>query len=208
MLFRSPKRESRTSPARYEQLMDQHGLPLKPCRPEWLDYSFIESCYDYDFVVWATYGMARSRGLFPRARYQVAEKMLIQLPAALYHLSLVVVDGLFTGFDPYGCSRQSLFGSAKHTNHWSTTDPWEPVPEPYASRLNGNTFEPVPFTRFNQMRADAALAVPAAARGVYLGSRFVMRVIKDNPDQTAGPYMWSTANRMKFTSFPVRCSAP
>lgn len=137
---------------------------------------------DYDFVVWATYGMAHSRGVFVHAKYQVAEKVLIALPSQLQGIALVVVDGPFTGFDPYGNSELSLFGSAKHTNHWSTTDPEAPVPECYSSRLNGAKFEPVPFTRFEAMRADACLAVPAAAEARYLGSRFVMRVVEDNSE--------------------------
>ena len=68
---------------------------------------------DFDWVVWATYGLGPSRGIFKSAKYQVAEKILIELPAALHHLSLVVVDGPFTAFDPYGSSTRSLFGSAK-----------------------------------------------------------------------------------------------
>jgi hypothetical protein len=215
-----PKLGSRTAPAAYEKLMSEHGLPLRICRPDWLDYGFIDVCYevseqiydpeilrevvterigssgvrfepgafgvemrkDYDAVVWATYGMAHSRGLFPWAKYQVAEKMLIELPAELKGVALVVVDGPFTGFDPYGSSELSLFGSAKHTNHWSTANPDEPVPERYGARLNGRTFERVSFTRFEAMRSDACLAVPAAARAVYLGSRFVMRVVEDHSE--------------------------
>lgn len=215
-----PKQGSWTAPELYERLMAQQGLALRACRPEWLDYEFIDACYevdeqiydpdvlralvseraaaggvrfeqrafrremrgDYDFVVWATYGMAESRGVFALAKYQVAEKVLIELPAELRGIALVVVDGPFTGFDPYGSSERSLFGSAKHTNHWSTTNPEEPVPERYRDKLNGARFEDAPFTRFEAMRADAALAVPAAAHAKYLGSRFVMRVVEDNPD--------------------------
>lgn len=215
-----PRQESRTAPGAYEQVMAEHGLPLRPRRPEWLDYGFIEACYevdeqiydpdmlrsvvseragavgvrfeqrafaremrgDYDFVVWATYGMGQSRGLFQGVKYQVAEKVLIRLPAELRGVALVVVDGRFTGFDPYGSSPLSLFGSAKHTNHWSTTDTEDAVPERYAARLNGTTFEATPFTRFEAMRADACLAVPAAARAEYLGSRFVMRVVEDHAE--------------------------
>ncbi len=77
---------------------------------------------DYDFVVWATYGMGPSRNVFKIAKYQVAEKILIELPMELRGIALVVVDGPFTAFDPYGSSHNSLFGSAKHTNHWTTTD--------------------------------------------------------------------------------------
>jgi hypothetical protein len=138
---------------------------------------------DYDFVVYATYGLGPSRGLFKIAKYQVAEKILIELPAALRGISLVVVDGPFTAFDPYGSTARSLFGSAKNTNHWTTTDAGEPIPEPYASLLNRPAFEPCSFTRFEAMRTDSALAVPGSKDAVYLGSRFTIRVVENNPAQ-------------------------
>ena len=138
---------------------------------------------DYDFVVWATYGLGYSRGLFQAAKYQVAEKILIQLPRELQGISLVIIDGPFTAFDPYGSSARSLFGSAKNTNHWTTTDPKEPIPEPYASLLNKLEWEPISFSRFDAMRKDSALGVPASKDAVYLGSRFTIRVVEDNPKQ-------------------------
>jgi hypothetical protein len=200
--------------------MREHGLALKPCRPEWMNFGFIDRCYEvaehiydpevlrqlveariralhipfeqksfpsemrssYDFVIWATYGMGPSRRVFKIAKFQVAEKMLIELPAPLHHVALVVVDGPFTAFDPYGCSTRSLFGSAKNTNHWTTTDPDEPIPEPYASMLNEPEFRPVPFTRFEAMRADCCDTVPGARDARYLGSRFTIRVVEDNPE--------------------------
>lgn len=216
-----PKEHSLTPPPTYESVMSKHGLPLRPCRPDWMNFDFIEKCYeveesiydpevlrgliearlkaqcirvqqheftpemrpDYDFVVWATYGLGPSRGLFKAAKYQVAEKILIELPAELRGVALVIVDGPFTGFDPYGSSQRSLFGSAKNTNHWTTTNGSEPIPAPYAGILNKSDFEPVSFTRFEAMRADCCLSVPAAKSAVYLGSRFTIRVVEDNPEQ-------------------------
>lgn len=137
---------------------------------------------EYDFVVWATYGMAASRQVFKIAKFQVAEKILIQLPSTLRGIALVVVDGPFTAFDPYGGSNRSLFGSARNTNHWTTTNPGEPVPEPFASILNQREFRPVPFTRFADMRRDCCDTVPAAKDAIYLGSRFTLRVVEDNPE--------------------------
>lgn len=215
-----PKEHSLTSPDVYENAMSKHGLPLKACRPGWMNFDFIEKCYeveeniydpevlrglvearlaahgirlqqrefnpsmrpDYDRVVWATYGLGPSRGFFKAAKYQVAEKMLIELPPQLRGIALVVVDGPFTAFDPYGSSSRSLFGSAKNTNHWTTTNASEPIPEPYAGILNRPDFQPVPFTRFAAMRADCSLSVPAANDAVYLGSRFTIRVVEDNPE--------------------------
>src|SRR5581483_3404030 len=173
-----PKHGSRTPPDLYEKCMAEHGLPLRACRPNWLNFDFIDACYEveeqiydpdvlrtlietrmeslnvkfqqqafsremrpnFDFVVWAPYGMGPSRGLFKDAKFQIAEKLLIQLPAALRGIALVVIDGPFTAFDPYGSSALSLFGSARHTNHWAARDSEEPIPQPYARILNRPTF--------------------------------------------------------------------
>ncbi len=214
-----PQEGSQTPPEVFEKVAARFQLFCKPCRPDWMNFGFIDRCYqvdeqiydpdvlreiitsrlealgvpfeqrafrperrpDYDFVVYATYGLGPSRGLFRIAKYQVAEKILIELPRQLRGISLVVVDGPFTAFDPYGSSERSLFGSAKHTNHWTTTDPHEPIPEPYASLLNRSGFEPISFSRFDRMRTDSALAVPASEGAVYLGSRFTIRVVENNP---------------------------
>ncbi|HEV2196218.1 MAG TPA: FAD-dependent oxidoreductase [Candidatus Acidoferrum sp.] len=215
-----PKEGSRTAPDLYERVMKEQGLPLKACRPDWMNFDFIDRCYqvdenvydpdvlreliearvcaleipferkeftaamrsDFDFVVWATYGLGPSRHAFKIAKFQVAEKMLIELPASLQHVALVVVDGPFTAFDPYGSSGRSLFGSAKNTNHWTTTNPEEAIPEPYAGILNEPEFRPVAFTRFEAMRKDCCESVPGAKNAKYVGSRFTIRVVEDAPE--------------------------
>lgn len=216
-----PREGSRTAPDEYENVMRSHGLALRACRPDWMNFDFIDRCYEvdeniydpdalraviesrikalgikferssfsgdarpgYDFVIWATYGLGPSRDVFKVAKYQVAEKILIELPAQLQNIALVVVDGPFTAFDPYGSSERSLFGSAKHTNHWTTTDPEEPAPARYSELLNRAEFTAFADTRFSAMRADCCLAVPAAKDAKYLGSRFTMRVVEDNPKE-------------------------
>ena len=215
-----PREGSRTCPREYEQIMRSHGLPLHACRPEWMNFEYIDQCYEveeniydpdllrsviqsrlkalgikfrqkvflpemrrnYDFVVWATYGMGASRDIFKIAKYQVAEKILIALPAHLQGVALVVVDGPFTAFDPYGSSGHSLFGSAKHTNHWTTTGLEHPIPV-HLTSLNQPEFSRAAATRFEVMREDCCLAVPAAKYAKYIGSRFTLRVVEDNPEQ-------------------------
>lgn len=216
-----PREGSRTLPQEYEQIMRSHGLPLQACRPEWMNFEYIDQCYKvdeniydpdllrsviesrldalgikfehsaftretrggYDFVIWATYGMGPSLEVFKIAKYQVAEKILIELPGELQGIALVVVDGPFTAFDPYGSSRRSLFGSARHTNHWTSSAPQEPIPETYLRVLNQDRFSPVGNTRFEAMREACCLAVPEAKLAKYIGSRFTLRVVEDNPEQ-------------------------
>src|SRR5271170_1823642 len=133
-----PREGSQTAPDRFEQVMARYELFCHPCRPAWMNFGFIDRCYevdeqiydpgtlrttvesrisalgipfvarafsgemrgDFDFVIRACYGMGPSRGIFKIAKYQVAEKILIDLPAELRPISLVVIDGPFTAFDP------------------------------------------------------------------------------------------------------------
>ena len=216
-----PHEGSQTPPELFEQVMAEYKFRLDPCRPDWMNFDFIDKCYEveeqiydpeilrdllaeqirslgikfnqqeflqamrpeYDYVVWATYGLGPSRGLFKSVKYQVAEKILIRLPKHLQGVSLVIVDGPFTAFDPYGSSERSMWGSAKHSNHWTTTDPTEPIPEKYRALLNGPSFEPISWTRFDDMRRDAMLGIPDSSEAVYLGSRFTIRVVENNPEQ-------------------------
>jgi len=216
-----PHEGSQTPPELFEQVMAEYKFRLDPCRPDWMNFDFIDKCYEveeqiydpeilrdllaeqirslgikfnqqeflqamrpeYDYVVWATYGLGPSRGLFKSVKYQVAEKILIRLPKHLQGVSLVIVDGPFTAFDPYGSSERSMWGSAKHSNHWTTTAPTEPIPEKYRALLNGPSFEPISWTRFDDMRRDAMLGIPDSSEAVYLGSRFTIRVVENNPEQ-------------------------
>jgi FAD dependent oxidoreductase len=218
-----PWMHSWTSVADFEAKMGQANLPLKSCRPEWMNFEYIQACYEvdeqvydadvlrtimetrvrstgvkfrqqafapemrgeYDFLVWATYGLGPSSRLFSslKLKVQVAEKALIELTPRLHGLAVVIIDGPFTAFDPYGNSGFAMFGSAKHTNHWSTRDPDEPIPELYRRILNASSFEPVEFTRFEDMRADCSLAIPDSKEAIYRGSRFTLRVVEDSPVQ-------------------------
>ncbi|WP_418275967.1 FAD-dependent oxidoreductase [Isoptericola jiangsuensis] len=214
-----PHEGSQTTPDDFERTMDTFGLPLMSRRPSWIDFDYIDRCYEvaeevydpdvlrrtveerlasaavrlrheryeprmrdrFDVVVHATYGLGASRDIFRIAKVQVAEKVLIELPPHLRGIALVVADGPFTGFDPYGASPRSLFGSARHTNHWTATEHGAEIPEAFRSLLQAEDFSPVPITRFAQMRASAALAVPESANAGYVGSRFAVRVVEDSP---------------------------
>jgi hypothetical protein len=137
----------------------------------------------FDHVVYATYGSPGSRELlFDRVKLQVAEKVLVRLPSELKGKSLVVIDGPFTAFDPYGNTGLFQFGSAKYTNHWSTCDQTELIPSKYKNILYGKRFEKVDFTKFDLMRNEASHAVPLASKAEYVGSKFTLRLTEDAPD--------------------------
>lgn len=136
---------------------------------------------DFDFVIYATYGGSGSyKKIFQRARRQVAEKVLCRVPAELRHTTLVVIDGPFTAFDCYGGSDMAQFGSARHTNHWTTVDPDVDIPEFYLEHLDKRDFVKVDFTNFEAMRRHACDAVPAMKEATYEGSKFTVRMVEDD----------------------------
>ena len=137
----------------------------------------------FDFVIHATYGASGSHmHLFNDFRIQIVEKIKIELPVVLHKKSLVVVDGPFTAFDPYGNQSFSQFGSALHTNHWVTADPNEPLPSRYNNVMNLPDFQKVTFSNFDKMVDEASSVVPLCADARYIGSRFTKRLVEYAPE--------------------------
>ena len=150
--------------------------------------NFIQSLYveqyddDYEKVIYATYGDPSSNGaFFDNIETQVVEKIMIKLPNDLNKKSLVVIDGPFTAFDPYGTTGYALFGSAKYTNHWCSSYPGEDIPFHYKGLLNTLDFFNYNETKFNLMINDAANTVPLIRGARYCGSKFTRRFVERNP---------------------------
>ena len=137
---------------------------------------------DYDFVVWATYGLGPSRGLIQVGEVSGGGKdpdsvagtvarrsrwwwWMDRLPPSI----LMAVRSARCGARP------------RHSNHWTTTDPNEPVPGAVTRAAEWPGFGPIALTDSKRCDKDAALAVPASAEAVYLGSRFTIRVVENNP---------------------------
>src|SRR5579875_1603334 len=47
-----PKEGSRVSPQLYERVMGRFGLPLTPCRPDWINFDYVDRCYEVDEKVY------------------------------------------------------------------------------------------------------------------------------------------------------------
>src|SRR4051812_6265282 len=43
-----PRQGSRTSPREYEEVLRRHSLPYRKVSPRWMDFAFIDSCYEVD----------------------------------------------------------------------------------------------------------------------------------------------------------------
>ena len=109
--------------------------------------------------------------------------MLIDLPEELKGISLVIVDGPFTAFDPYRNTGLSIFGSAKYTNHWKSFDLEEKIPSKYMGHMNAKEFSVFNETNFQLMKDESSLAVPLSSKAKYVGSRLTKRYVEYNPSE-------------------------
>jgi len=85
-----------------------------------------------------------------------------------------------------------MWGSAKHSNHWTTTDPSEPIPERYVPLLNGPGFEPISWADLRpcgRIRRSGS----GVSRGGLPGSRFTIRVVENDPQDRRTLYVQETA---------------
>lgn len=140
-----------------------------------------EMVSEYDKVVYCTYGLSPRGTAFSDDReIQLVEKVKIKLPKQLQGISLVIIDGKFTAFDPLPNEIEySQFGSAKYTKH----DIQHNVLDFDARKrefINKPLFEMVPFTNFQKLRQHAALYVPAVSKCTYEGSKFTYRIVEKN----------------------------
>jgi len=144
---------------------------------------------EYDYVVWATYGLGPSRGLFKSVKYQVAEKVLIQYRTVARRI--VVSWTPVYRVRSVWQSERSMWGSAKHsiTGH---TDPAEPMPLSGLASLERTGSSQSPGADLRPC-GRIRRRVPASAEAVYLGSRFTIRVVENDPQDRRTLYVQETA---------------
>ncbi len=214
-----PKEGSQTPPDLFEKVMASHELFCKPTRPTWMNFDFIDRCYEvdeqlydpdllrqtiearlktlkipfhqrvfadetrneYDFIVRATYGLGPSLGQFKIAKYQVAEKILIDLPARTprhlprrYRRPLHRLRSL-RRLRPLPIRLRQTHQSLDHHRSRRANS---------ATLRAANERPHLCALRRHPLRIhaqDAILAVPATKHARIVGSRFTMRVVENNP---------------------------
>jgi hypothetical protein len=134
---------------------------------------------DYDIVIYCTYGLSTAGNTFSDDReIQLVEKVKIKLESELQGISLVVIDGAFTAFDPLPFDLQySQFGSGKYTKHdvQNNINKFEHRKRKF---INTKHYIKVPFTHFNKLKQNGAQFVPAIENAVYEGSKFTYRIVE------------------------------
>lgn len=141
----------------------------------------------YDFVVLATYAalnelVSELTGAQQEYQYEVCEKILVEIPKELEGVSLVVMDGPFFSFDPYGTSGYAVMGHVEHAIHKRTTGVLPDVPDDILPLLNRGVIESPPVTNAPAFLAAASQFVPALSEARHVGSMFTVRTVLPRVD--------------------------
>jgi len=143
----------------------------------------------FDLVVVSTYArlnelLGALGGEARPLQFEVVEKPVVRVPAALGGRSIVVLDGPFMCIDPFGTTGLSVMGNVVHAIHHASVGLVPEVPDELAPLLDRGVVESPPVTRFDLFRRAAAEFVPAAAAVEHVGSMFTIRTVLPGLDAT------------------------
>lgn len=135
----------------------------------------------YDFIIYADYGVSFPRGILD-FKLSLVEKCYFQPPKNIQNKSIVIIDGPFTAFDTTRDPNISIFGSAKYTNLLSfNIDQYKFVTNYFRDILNKNKYIKTEFTNYKKFLEDCMKYIPAVQKSKYLGSRYTIRIVENNP---------------------------
>lgn len=144
---------------------------------------------DYDHVVVATYANSNptlngADALRRDLKFQLVEKPVVKLPARFRGNSVVVMDGPFMCFDPYGRTGNFLLGHVVHAVHSTTVGQKPQYDDIFESMLNAGVVEDPRVTNFEKFRRSGANYIPGLAEAEHVGSMFTIRAVLPNVGDT------------------------
>ncbi len=135
---------------------------------------------NHDFVVYA--GYANLNDVLPSEyqrplRYDIVELLVLTLPEALRHVSLVVLDGPFVALGPWSGTGHHLLTHVVHSSPYRQVGLRPEIPEKY-QELVGKGFIPnPPITQKGVIMEEALRFFPILKEAVIKGSIFVVRTL-------------------------------
>lgn len=149
----------------------------------------VDDLDEYDHVVVATY--AASNSVFtklPEAQreyqFEVCEKIVVEIPPEMQNMSIVIMDGPFTCFDPLGKTGYAVMGHVEHAIHYRTTGHAPVIPTHLDDYLNNGIIKN-PKESKSQNFIDAATHFMPFLKDVkHVGSMYTVRTVLPKVDAT------------------------
>lgn len=143
----------------------------------------------YDHAVVCTYAFINnllSENITKKRKYkyQLCEKVIVELPNKFKNKSIVVMDGPFFCIDPYGRSSYFLMGNVVNAVHQMNVGIQPIIPKRYKALLNAGIIKNPPITNYQSFIESAAIFVPLIKKARYVGSMYTIRAVLPNKEAT------------------------
>ncbi len=142
----------------------------------------------FDHIVVAAYAASHAAlgTAAPNDEYQfeVCEKPVVKLPNIFAQQSMVVIDGPFMCFDPYGTTGYHVIGNVVHAIHATNVGKTPIIPAELVPVLNAGVITQPPVTRITDFFAAAEEFFPGFSRATHIGSMFTIRTVLPRTDAT------------------------
>ncbi len=145
---------------------------------------------DYDKVVLATYSnnnqILKKLGIkkLDDFKFELVEKIVIKLPKEFFNKSFVVIDGKFVCVDPYLGTNYHLLSDVKLSKLETKTGKIPLFKNKNKKYLNKGIIKNIKISRFKRFIKRSSSYLPFLNKAKYIGSMFVIRVIKKNKENT------------------------
>lgn len=143
----------------------------------------------HDHVVVATYAglndlVGERDPLRDRYKFQLCEKPLVELPAAFDDTSVVVMDGPFMCFDPYGRTEQFLLGNVVHAVHETTVGTTPDFDHKYDTVLDQGLVRDPELSKFDRFVESGRRFIPDLVDAEHVGSFYTVRTVLAGVEDT------------------------
>ena len=117
-------------------------------------------------------------------QFELCEKPLFILPNKYKNKSIVVMDGPFMCFDPYGFTKYHVGGNVVHAIHSSNIGKKAIVPPAYKNYINKGIIKDPKLTNVPRFIESAKKFFPDIEKAIHVGSMYTVRTVLPNKDDT------------------------
>lgn len=146
---------------------------------------FTNSCLDdFDVCVNCTYSNLNDlSGKKRNYQFELCEKICVQLPNRMRNVSIVIMDGPFMCADPF-MNNWHLLGNVVHAIHSRNVGTAPHIPGKYKPYMGQGFVDVKDISNFDKFIESGKEFIPDLEKAEYIGSKFVVRAVLPNVDDT------------------------
>lgn len=145
----------------------------------------LDELSEYKYKVISTYSSLNDFDKVEKDyQFELCEKPLFILPNKYKNKSIVVMDGPFMCFDPYGFTKYHVGGNVVHAIHSSNIGKKAIVPPAYKNYINKGIIKDPKLTNVPRFIESAKKFFPDIEKAIHVGSMYTVRTVLPNKDDT------------------------